>query len=72
MAAPRKVSPEQEAAIIAWHSEYQRILNDLRKLGTYRDKAKEFGISIRSVHRAVDRDGEKARRCLGDVAEAVR
>lgn len=67
MAAPRKLSPEQEAAIINWHSEYQRVLNDLRKVGTYRDKAREFGVSIRSVHRALDRDGEKIRRVLTDV-----
>lgn len=68
MAAPRKLSPDAEAALIAWHSEYQRVLNDLRKLGTFRAKAEELGVSIRSIHRAVDRDGEKVRRVLGHVA----
>ena len=67
MAAPRKLSPEQEAAIISWHSEYQRVIKDLRKIGTYRDKARELGVSIRSVHRALDREGEKIRRVLSDV-----
>jgi len=67
MSAPRKLSPEQEVAIIRWHSQYQRALKDLREIGTYRDKAREFGVSIRSVHRALDRDGEKVRRVLGDV-----
>lgn len=65
MAAPRKITPDAEASIIKWHSEYQRALNDLRRLGTFRDKARELGVSIRSIHRAVDRDGEKLRRCLG-------
>lgn len=64
MAAPRKLSAEQEAAIIKWHSQYQCAVNDLRKIGTYRDKARELGVSIRSVYRALDREGEKVRRHL--------
>lgn len=67
MAAPRKLSHEAEAAIIAWHGQYLRAMEELRKIGTYRDKARELGVSRRSIHRALDRDGEKARRVLGDV-----
>lgn len=64
MAAPRKLSPEEEAAIIAWQSQYRRALSELRKLGTFADKAREYGVSIRTIHTVPNRLQEKIRRCL--------
>lgn len=64
MSAPRKLPPEHEAAIIAWYAQYQKALNELRKLGTVPQKAKEYGVSTRGIHLIAKREQEKARRCL--------
>lgn len=64
MGARRKLSPQAEAAIMRWHSQYQQALEEVRKLGSYPDKAKEFGISERTVHTILNRDREKVSRIL--------
>lgn len=62
MSAGRKLSTEQETAIIAWYANYQRALNDLRKLGSIREKAQENGISTMSLHRIAKREMYEAQR----------
>lgn len=62
MSARRKLSPEQESAIIDWYSQYQQALSELRKLGSIHDKARAHGISLRSLHTIVKRDAYELRR----------
>jgi hypothetical protein len=64
MSAPRKLKADQEAAIIAWYAQYQKALNELRKLGTVPQKAREYGVSTRGIHLIAKREQEKARRCM--------
>lgn len=65
MSAPRKLSPEEEAAIMAWYAEYQAALEAIRKLGSIPQKAREYGVGKRTLHEIVKRDQEKVRRVLG-------
>jgi hypothetical protein len=67
LSAHRKLTPEAEAAIIAWYSQYQKLLNELRRLGSINQKAVEYGIATRSIHTIVKREQEKARR-VGNVS----
>lgn len=55
MGAPRKLSAEAESAVISWHIAYLRARSELRKLGGYQQKAKELGISERTVHAVLSR-----------------
>lgn len=67
MPAQRKLKPEQEAAAIAWYAQYQRALNELRRVGTVRQKAKELGVAPRTLDTIVKREQDKVRRVLGGV-----
>lgn len=61
--APRKLSPEEEAAILAWYAEYRRVLNELAKFGSTRTKAREFGVSPSTVSAVTNRLRVKLKRC---------
>lgn len=50
LSAKRKLSPEEQAAAIAWWSEYQAALTKLRTLGTPRQKAGELGVGRRTFY----------------------
>lgn len=67
MSAGRKLSPEEEAALIAWYSQYQSALQQLRQLGSIHDKAKEFGIALRTLHTVAKRDDYELRRKCKDA-----
>lgn len=71
MAAPRKLSPKEEAAIIAWQAKYRQARKQLRELGTFADKAREYGVSVRTIHTIPSRERDKIRRCLGTQQEAA-
>jgi hypothetical protein len=62
MSAPRKLSPDAEASIIAWYAQYQTALEQLRKLGSIHDKARAHGTSVRTIHNIVKRDEYELRR----------
>ena len=64
MSRRRKLSPEAEAALIAWYAQYQAVLEQMRKVGSIHSKARELSISTRTVHTVVKRQEEKARRVL--------
>lgn len=72
MAAPRKLSPEEEAAIISWQAKYRQARKQLRELGTFADKAREYGVSVRTIHTVPNRELEKIRRCLPEAADEPR
>jgi hypothetical protein len=65
LSRPRKLTPEHEAAIMAWYSQYQKALSELKRLGSIPLKAKEYGISTRTLHSVAKRPEEKVRRVLG-------
>jgi hypothetical protein len=62
MSARRKLTPEEESALMAWYSQYQQALNELKKLGSVRKKARELGIASETLHLIVKRDQYELRR----------
>jgi hypothetical protein len=62
MSRRRKLSPQEEAAVMAWYSQYQAALEQLRKLGSIRKQAQERGIGIKLLHVVVKRGDYELRR----------
>jgi hypothetical protein len=62
MSRRRKLSPQEEAAVMAWYSQYQAALEQLRKLGSIRKQAQERGIGIKLLHVVVKRGDYEHRR----------
>lgn len=67
MSAHRKLSPEQEAAIINWYADYQKAMNELRKIGSLNQKAKELGIRKETVRVIANREEYSVRRKCRDA-----
>lgn len=55
MSAPRKLTPETEAAICEWYTQYQDALTQLRGLGSARQKARQYGVDTRTIYNVVKR-----------------
>lgn len=62
MSRRRRLSPDEEAALMAWYSQYQSALEQLRKLGSIRQQAKSRGIGTKLLHVVVKRGDYEHRR----------
>lgn len=47
---------------MAWYAQYQRAVNELRKLGTIKDKAQQYGVCRETIHVIVKREQYSIRR----------
>jgi len=56
VSAPRKLTPEAEAAIREWYVLYQDALTQLHGLGSVRQKAREHGVDVRTINNVVKRE----------------
>ena len=62
MPPPRKITAEQELAVREWFAERRRYEEALRCMGSIQAKAKELGISVRTLYVLADREAEELRR----------
>lgn len=62
MSRHRKLTPEAEAALIAWYAQYQAMLTQLRRFGSISQKAREHGIGTRTLFLICNRKQEAFRR----------
>lgn len=64
MAAKRRLSPEEESALIRWYAQYQQARLYVQCVGTVRQKAKEMGVTTQLIHLVVKRPKYELRRKL--------
>jgi hypothetical protein len=62
MSRRRKLSIEEESALIAWYAQYQAALDQVRKLGSIPKQAQKLGIGVKHVHVVVKRGDYELRR----------
>lgn len=67
VSAPRKLSPDEEAAIISWYAQYQRAIEEIRRLGSIKQVARRFRISRGTVHSIAKREEYNLRRKCRDA-----
>jgi hypothetical protein len=71
MSRRRKLTPEEEAAVISWYSQYQAALEAVKKLGSPTKQAKQRGIGVKLLHVIAKRGDYELRRKMRIVGLRV-